>query len=102
MNIYVKLILVALLFDIVLYFLKYQMYYKILWMLKYTRPVAVSKIEQVLYHIQIISRFVPFLIIKASHCKIFKTLTVGFETYSEFHVVSLFVHRLSFDQFDNQ
>lgn len=37
MNIYVNLIIGALLFDMVLYGIKYRMYHRLLWACKYTR-----------------------------------------------------------------
>lgn len=66
MNIYIKLIIGAAVFDMILYWVKYQMYYRVLWLCKYTRIRYVSALEYLLYEIQAMSRKIPFLLIKCN------------------------------------
>lgn len=70
MNIYINLIIGALLFDIVLYGIKYRVYHCLLWSCKYTRIKGVLKCERILYYIRHIGFKIPFLIIRPTTNKV--------------------------------
>jgi len=63
LNIYFMLIIISLIIDALLYFCKYQMYYKAISICKFTRYNIVSIIEQIAYLVERHSRKIPYLII---------------------------------------
>ena len=64
MNIYIKIIGISFVIDIILYFIRYRMYYNTLLLCKYTRTEVVSQIEKVLYFVQMLGTKIPYFILK--------------------------------------